>query len=84
MGTPHRGSAEEKLGVIASLAAWALLRNPNDDLIRTLAEDSPILERQRDHFVSITEKLKTICLYEESPMAVPKTFGAVSRMVSQC
>lgn len=81
MGTPHRGSPEENFASVVSKAAWATGRSPNDQLLRTLAEDSHILERQRLHFASITEYMATVCLFEEQPTPVPATFGMVSRHV---
>jgi hypothetical protein len=81
MGTPHRGSPEENIASVVSRAAWATGRSPNDQLLRTLAEDSHILERQRLHFASITEYMATVCLFEEQPTPIPAAFGMVSRHV---
>jgi hypothetical protein len=81
MGTPHRGSPEENIASVVSMAAWATGRSPNDQLLRTLAEDSHILERQRLHFASITEYIATVCLFEEQPTPIPGAFGMASRHV---
>ncbi|MCJ1249500.1 hypothetical protein MMC30_006724 [Trapelia coarctata] len=69
-GTPHRGS--DKAGqahIIVDLAKLAL-RQPNAKLLRTLEEESDVLEHQRKSFASVTEMLPITCFYEEVPMGV--------------
>jgi hypothetical protein len=65
MGMPHHGSLKENIALVVSMAAWATGRSPNDQLLRTLAEDSHILERQRLYFASIIECMAIVYLFKE-------------------
>jgi hypothetical protein len=69
LATPHRGSDREaQAGLIARIAQLAY-RQPNRQLLETLASSSHILENQRTAFDSITRDLLIVCLYEEKPTA---------------
>lgn len=70
LGTLHRGSNKAGLAEVVGRIAKATLRHPNKVLLRTLEEDSDVLERQRRLFASICERLQLACLFEEKPMAI--------------
>jgi len=70
LGTPHRGSSKEGFGQLVALAAKATFHDPNMQLLGTLAENSHILEKQRDEFVTISKDLEVVCFYEELPMSI--------------
>lgn len=70
LGTPHRGSDKVGLADIISCVAKVALRQPSHHLIRILAENSDILERQRSSFASISERMSLVCLYEEIPTGI--------------
>lgn len=38
--------------------------------MRNLAEDSHVLEHQRDSFTTISQKISLVCLYEELPTGI--------------
>ena len=75
LGTPHRGSHMATQAHIVVKLAGLAWRQPNARLLRTLEEESDVLEGQRKSFDSVTEKLPIACLYEEKPTA---GFGMVS------
>lgn len=56
--TPHRRSDKTGLAEVAKNIAKVALRRPNEKLVRNLAEDSDVLERQRKSFASISERIK--------------------------
>ncbi|KAG7293507.1 hypothetical protein NEMBOFW57_003559 [Staphylotrichum longicolle] len=70
LGTPHRGSELTPYGHIVAKVAKLLLRNPNDKLISLLETESPILERQRRSFASISKDIGLACVIEELPTAL--------------
>lgn len=70
LGTPHRGSEQTGLADIVSRIARVALRQPNKHIVRNLAEDSDVLERQRKSFASISERLSLVCLFEEVPTSI--------------
>ena len=67
MGTPHRGSSKTSLGEIVAGIAKVSFRQPNTQLLMTLARDSNILEKQRDDFTTISKDLDVVCIREEVP-----------------
>ncbi|TPX11304.1 uncharacterized protein E0L32_001122 [Thyridium curvatum] len=69
-GTPHRGSSKESLGEIVASISKLCLHKPNQQLLRTLREDSHILERQRNEFTTISQGISVICVREELPTAI--------------
>ena len=70
LGTPHRGSDLTSYGHIVAKVAKLLLRNPNERLISLLESESPILERQRRSFASISKDIGLACIIEELPTAL--------------
>jgi hypothetical protein len=58
LGTPHRWSAMSSLPKLASSIAKVALQAVNDDLIRDLERDSPILDRIRDNFSRNLDRCK--------------------------
>ena len=66
LGTPHRGS--EKASLAKVLANIASLHRPNKKLVRGLQQNSHILQKQRDDFVTISKKISIVCVREEIPM----------------
>jgi hypothetical protein len=70
LGTPHRGSGKEKLGDLVANAASIGLRRPNKQLLQSLRQNSHILEKQRDDFVTISNKMSIRCVREEIPTSV--------------
>ncbi len=70
LGTPHRGSDLTPYGHIVAKVAKLLLRNPNEKLISLLESESPILERQRRSFASISKDISLACVIEELPTAL--------------
>lgn len=76
MGTPHQGSPKESYGDIVANIAYLSLRQPNRQLLRTLRPDSHVLEKQRNDFTTISDKISIVCMREELPtgagMIVPR------------
>jgi hypothetical protein len=70
LGTPHRGTEKEALGDFVARAANLGLRKANTQLLRSLRTDSHILEKQRDDFVTISNKFLVRCVKEELPTAI--------------
>lgn len=63
MGTPHRGSAMAKYGVIVARIAKVFIKK-DDRLLKTLEEGSDILEKQRSDFDTFSHGMRLVCLYE--------------------
>ncbi|KAK4465805.1 hypothetical protein QBC42DRAFT_332991 [Cladorrhinum samala] len=77
-GTPHSGSDGERLGQIVANIAKLVRKQPNSQLLATLAPDSHILEQQRDGFMTVTKDIPVVCFAEEIPwlnfgLIVPKS-----------
>ena len=53
-----------------SSIAKVALRQPNEKLVRNLAEESDVLERQRISFTSISKEMRLVCLHEELPTGI--------------
>jgi hypothetical protein len=70
LGTPHRGSDQVGLAKLVSNVAKVAFRQPNDKLVHNLAEDSDVLERQRDSFTTISKDMPIVCLFEELPTGI--------------
>lgn len=68
LGTPHRGSGTVALGQV--LVRIAFLHQPNTQLLQSLQVDSHTLERQREEFVTISERLSVACVREEIPTPI--------------
>ena len=71
LGTPHRGSQQAGLGIIAANVCRAMLQDANTGILRSLEQDSEVLERIRDGFerMMTREKLKAYSFVEEIPTA---------------
>ena len=71
LGTPHRGSSQAGMGILAANICKAMLQNTNTSILRSLEQDSETLERIREAFErTITrEKVKVYSFVEEIPMA---------------
>jgi hypothetical protein len=70
LGTPHRGSDKVGLAKLVSNVAKVAFRQPNNNLVHNLDEDSDALERQRDSFTSISKDMPLVCLFEELPTGI--------------
>jgi hypothetical protein len=70
LGTPHRGSDKAGLAKLVSNVAKVAFRQPNNNLVHSLDEDSDALERQRDSFTSISKDMPLVCLFEELPTGI--------------
>jgi hypothetical protein len=69
MGTPHRGSAMSSIGEIVQGVARLAFRQPNKHILRTLSEESDVLEQQRQSFATISQGFPIACIFEELPVA---------------
>ncbi|GAB7336610.1 hypothetical protein MBLNU13_g10308t1 [Cladosporium sp. NU13] len=65
LATPHRGSDAARLADVVCTAAKATWIGPNPHILDTLKSDSDVLESQRASFVSISQHMPLICIYEE-------------------
>ncbi|KAI2603729.1 hypothetical protein GGR54DRAFT_622131 [Hypoxylon sp. NC1633] len=70
LGTPHRGSTLTPYGQIVAKIAKLALQNPNDKLLQLLESESPIMERQRKSFASISKDIGLAYVVEELPTAL--------------
>ena len=69
LGTPHRGSHQAGLGILAANVCRAMLQDANADILRSLEQDSEVLERIRDSFERMVtrEEVKAYSFVEEVP-----------------
>ena len=69
LGTPHRGSHQAGLGPLAANVSREMLQDANTDILRSLEQDSEVLERIRDSFESMMarEKMQAYSFVEEIP-----------------
>ena len=69
LGTPHRGSPEAGLGVLAANVCRATLPVSNTGILRSLEQNSEILERISEDFeqMMLREKVKAYSFVEEIP-----------------
>ena len=69
LGTPHRGSHQAGLGILAANVCKAMLQDANIGILRSLEQDSEILERIREAFEKMVtrEKVKAYSFVEEIP-----------------
>ena len=69
LGTPHRGSSQVGLGVLAASVCKAMLQDANTGILQSLEQDSEILERIREAFerTMVREKVKAYSFLEEIP-----------------
>ena len=71
LGTPHRGSPQAGLGILAANVCRAMIQDANTGIVRSLEQDSEVLERIRDGFERIMarEEVKAYSFVEEIPTA---------------
>ena len=69
LGTPHRGSPQAGLGILAANACRAMIRDANTGILRSLEQDSEVLERIREAFerMMARERVKAYSFVEEIP-----------------
>jgi hypothetical protein len=84
LGTPHRGSSLAKIGELVS-RSYGIIKETNSDIVKVLTEDSEVLARIQDGFLSLirarskdeASMIDITCFYEELPtkrlgLIVPK------------
>ena len=71
LGTPHRGSNQAGLGILAANVCRATLQDTNTGILRSLEQESEVWERIRDSFEKMMtrEKVKAYSFAEEIPTA---------------
>ena len=71
LGTPHRGSHQTSLGILAANVCRAMLQDVNTSILRSLEQDSEVLERIREAFERMLthEEVKAYSFVEEIPTA---------------
>ena len=69
LGTPHRGSPQAGLGILAANVCKAMLQDANTTILRSLEQDSEVLERIREAFerMMTRERMKAYSFVEELP-----------------
>ena len=69
LGTPHRGSPQAGLGILAANACRAMLQDTNTSILRSLEQDSEVLERIREAFerMMTRDRVKAHSFVEELP-----------------
>src|ERR671933_1094623 len=79
LGTPFRGSTASAWGKMLANCAAALGFGSDDRLLKTLMENSEVMERLMEDFTSIARELpmKLICFYE-TKMTTLGTSGSLS------
>jgi hypothetical protein len=77
LGTPHRGSQQAGWGVIATNVCKAMLKDTNTSVLRSLEQDSEVLERISEAFERIMTRgeVKVHSFVEEIPtLGIGKVF----------
>ena len=71
LGTPHRGSSQAGLGILAANVCRAMFQDVNAGILRSMEQDSEVLERIREAFerVLTQEEVKAYSFVEEIPTA---------------
>ena len=79
LGTPHRGSPQAGLGILAANVCKAMLQDTNTGILRSLEHDSEMLERIREAFerMMTREKVEAYSFVEE----IPTTGVGIVRML---
>ena len=69
LGTPHRGTPQASLGILAAGVCGAMLQDANTGILRSLEPDSEILERIREAFERMMTRgeVKAYSFMEEIP-----------------
>ena len=78
LGTPHRGSPQAGLGILAANVSRAMLQDANTNILRSLEQNSEVLERIREAFerMMTRDKVKAYSFVEELPTVGVGTVGA--------
>ena len=71
LGTPHRGFGQAGLGILAANVCRAMFQDVNTGILRSLEQDSEVLERIREAFERMLahEEVKAHSFVEEIPTA---------------
>ena len=71
LGTPHRGSHHASLGILAANVCRAMLQDTNTGILRSLEQNSEVLERIGEAFerMMIRERMEAYSFVEELPTA---------------
>ena len=71
LGTPHRGTHQAGLGILAASVCSAILQGANTGILRSLEQDSETLERIRAAFerMMTRDQVKGYSFVEEIPTA---------------
>ena len=69
LGTPHRGSPQAGLGILAANVCRATLQDTNTSILRSLEQDPEVLDRIREAFERMVtrEEVKVYSFVEELP-----------------
>ena len=67
-GTPHRGGKHAALGEFAARIARGVLRNPGNDYLNALKDNSFFAAALRDDFQQQQEDFSVLTFYETLPM----------------
>ena len=69
LGTPHRGFHQAGWGILAANVYRAMLQDANVDILRSLEQNSEVLERIREAFerMMARERIKAYSFIEEIP-----------------
>ena len=80
LGTPHRGSPQAGLGILVANVCRAMLRDANTRILRSLEQDSEVLERIREAFerMMTREGVKAYSFVEELPTVGVGMVGLLS------
>ena len=83
LGTPHRGSPQAGLGILAANVCRAMLRDANTNILRSLEQDSEVLERIREAFerMMARERVKAYSFIEELPTVGVGMVGLLSTSI---
>ena len=71
LGTPHRGTSQSALGILAANVYKMMLQDANTSILRSLEQGSEVLERIREAFekMMVRENVKVYSFVEEIPTA---------------
>ena len=83
LGTPHRGSPQAGLGILAANVCRAMLRDTNTSILRSLEQESEVLERIREAFERMMthERVKAYSFVEELPTVGVGRVGLLSASI---
>ena len=83
LGTPHRGSHHASLGILAANVCRAMLQDANTNILRSLEQNSEVLERIREAFerMMTREMVKVYSFVEELPTMGVGMVGVLSASI---